>query len=237
MTRTADPTRRLFPRLIDTDWLLLRRLTAALQQAIAGSVQPGTRLLDFGCGTMPYRAMVEACGARYTGADFGTEAEVAITPDGRIAQPDGSVDAVLSVQVLEHVRDLDRYFAEAARVLAPDGRLILSTHGTWLYHPHPEDHRRWTRTGLIHDIETRGFTVTGIVPLVGPLGWTTMLRLTGFAYALRPIPVAGPVLTALLAIVMNLRAAFEDAITPAAITADNACVYVVTARKSGGAAA
>jgi hypothetical protein len=36
-------------------------------------------------------------------------------------------------------------------------------------------------------------------------------------------------LVAPLAVVMNLRAMFEDRITPAAVRNDNACVYIVRA--------
>src|SRR6185437_12813843 len=126
----------------------------------------------------------------------------------------------------EHVRDLGRYFAEARRVLKPGGQLVLSTHGTWLYHPHPEDHRRWTRQGLVAEIEGYGFSVTDCAAVVGPLAWTTVLRLTGFAYMLKRIPVVGPLASAGLAAVMNARAFLEDALTPADITRDNGCVYV-----------
>ncbi|MFW1494634.1 methyltransferase domain-containing protein, partial [Vibrio parahaemolyticus] len=79
---------------------------------------------------------------------------------------------VVSFQVLEHVRDVGCYLNEARRVLNTGGRLLLSTHGTWLYHPHPEDHRRWTRLGLIDELATYGFEVTDCVPVVGPLAWT-----------------------------------------------------------------
>jgi len=84
----------------------------------------------------------------------------------------------VSFQVLEHVRDIDTYLKEAGRVLRDDGLMLLSTHGTWLYHPHPEDHRRWTREGLIGEIARRGFQVTDCIAVVGPLAWTSMVRLT-----------------------------------------------------------
>lgn len=40
--------------------------------------------------------------------------------------PDGSFGTVLSNSVVEHIRDLDPVLAEAARVLQPGGRLILT---------------------------------------------------------------------------------------------------------------
>jgi hypothetical protein len=56
-----------------------------------------------------------------------------------------------------------------------------------------------------------------------------MIRLTAFAFVLRKFPVLGPLVAGALAIVMNARAVFEDAVTPAAMRDDNACIYLVRA--------
>ena len=234
---TFEQQRRLQPRLWDTDWLVLRGMRAAIEAMAARIARPDTVALDFGCGAKPYAPLFTARGVAYVGADIGGELggghDVAIRADGTLAAPDASADLVVSFQVLEHVRDIDTYLKEAARVLrGEDGLLLLSTHGTWLYHPHPEDHRRWTREGLIGDLSARGFEVTECVPLVGPLAWTTMVRLTCAAVALRRIPLIGGLLAGVLAVVMNLKAAAEDKITPAWVTKDNACVYVTLSRRS-----
>ena len=67
--------------------------------------------------------------------------------------------------------------------------------------------------------------------MVGPLATTTLIRLTGFAFALRKLPLIGRPLAGVLAACMNLRAMLEEAITPASIRLDNACVYLVRAGK------
>jgi SAM-dependent methyltransferase len=229
--------RRLNPRPFDTDWLVLKSLHAAIASRVSTIARNGAVALDFGCGSKPYESLFTAKGVRYVGADFDGNPDIAIDAGGHIATPDGSSDLLLSFQVLEHVRDLQTYLSEARRVLRPDGQMMLSTHGTWLYHPHPEDHRRWTREGLIGDIEAQGFKVTECVPIVGPLAWTTIIRLTSFCYALRKIPVIGRPIGALLSLIMNLRALIEEAITPAWVTNDNACIYLVLACPVGKAAA
>lgn len=217
---------RARPKPWQTDWLMLKGMRKEFERLTGSHSLAGRTVLDFGCGDMPYRALFEEHGAQYIGADFGPDSQVEISTEGIVAQPDHSVDLVLSVQVLEHVRNLDQYFSEIRRVLKPDGALWLSTHGTWLYHPHPEDHRRWTRTGLTHDIETHGISVNNVNAVTGPLGTTTMIRLTGYAFFLQRIPIAGPIITAMLALVMNARGWLEELVTPPQIRADNGCVYV-----------
>lgn len=226
-----DACRRRAPRIWDTDWLVLRQLTSSLEAQAREHVARGATLVDLGCGSMPYRELISRLGISYVGADIDGDTDLKIDEQGRVAMEDARADAVLSVQVLEHVRDLDTYCAEIRRLLKPDGTLLLSTHGTWLYHPHPEDHRRWTRTGLVHDLGTRGFETLALKPLVGPLATTTLIRLAGFAFVLRRIPLIGRLLAGSLAALMNVRATIEDAITPTQMRLDNACVYLVHARK------
>ena len=55
---------------------------------------------------------------------------------------------MLCTQVLEHAHDPDLAVRELFRVTAPGGRVLASTHGVQVYHPSPEDHWRWTHTGL-----------------------------------------------------------------------------------------
>ena len=225
-------SRRATPRIWDTDWLVLRNLASALRQQATAHVRPHAVMVDLGCGEMPYAEMMRSIRIDYRGADIGSDAPLTIDADGQVAMADGTADAVLSVQVLEHVRNLDAYCGEITRLLNDQGVLLLSTHGTWLYHPHPEDHRRWTRTGLIVDLADRGLTVEEVQAIVGPLATTTLIRLTGFAFFLRSIPGLGPFLASAITVVMNLRALLEDAITPKQIREDNACVFLVRARKA-----
>ncbi|MBA1143974.1 methyltransferase domain-containing protein [Mesorhizobium sp. CCANP35] len=189
-------------------------------------------MVDLGCGDMPYARMMREMQIDYRGADIDDGGSLRIDENGRVPLADGAAGAVLSVQVLEHVRDLDAYCAEISRLLRDDGVLLLSTHGTWLYHPHPEDHRRWTRTGLIADLGDRGLVVEDVKAIAGPLATTTLIRLTGFAFFLRRIPVFGGAFASLLAVLMNLRALLEDTITPASIRDDNGCVFLVRAHKA-----
>jgi len=230
-SKTESGRRRLRPRPFDTDWLLLRKMRAAIERFAARTARPGDIAIDFGAGSQPYRPIFEAQGVVYRPADFGG-ADIEIDPSGSASVADGGADLVLSFQVLEHVRDVGKYLSEARRMLRDEGALLLSTHGAWLYHPHPEDHRRWTREGLIAELSSHGFETVECAPLLGPLGWTTLLRLAMACHALRRVPLIGQPAAVLFALTMNLRGIVEDAITPDWATRDNACVYVLHCRKS-----
>src|SRR5262249_1255679 len=191
MGTEAEQLRRFTPRVIDRDWLVLRDLRTAIAALVSRVARKGATALDFGCGSKPYEAIFTAAGVRYLGADFDGRGDLAVDATGHLQSEDQSADIVLSFQVLEHVRDLRTYFAEARRVLRPEGSLLLSTHGTGLLHPPPKYHRRWTRQGLCAEIVSHGFDVVDCIPVVGPLAWTTIVRLTCACYALRRIPFVG----------------------------------------------
>jgi SAM-dependent methyltransferase len=156
---------RLYPRIYSRDYLTLTGLRLVLKNEL-GTLR-GT-VVDFGCGSQPYRSLIPA-GCRYVGADLtasGPET-VALEPGGRLPFEDVSVDVVLSTQVIEHVKDVVGYLAECRRVLRTGGRLILTTHGNWPYHPWPpivEDYWRWTSVGLRTLVADRGFCVQKVQP-------------------------------------------------------------------------
>jgi len=229
-----DPGRRATPRLWQPDWLVLREMARVLRDLLADPSLElrGARVLDFGCGTRPYEAWFAAAGARYRGADIDGGHEVRISADGRLDCADAEYDGVASFQVLEHVWDIGAYLGEARRALRPEGWLLLSTHGSWLYHPHPADYRRWTAEGLRREVESRGFRLVRMEPVVGPLAWTTIFRSLGMAHALKPLPLVGPSLAGLAAALLNARAWIEERITPRAITAVNACTYIALFRRA-----
>jgi SAM-dependent methyltransferase len=224
---------RANPRIWQLGWHVMRRQGEAIRALLAhpGVDLRGARVLDFGCGTRPYEAWFRSAGADYQGADIDGRHEVQLRADGSIAAADAAFDLVASFQVLEHVWDLATYLAESHRVLKPGRWLLLSTHGTWFYHPHPGDYRRWTADGLRREVEAHGFKLLEIRPVVGPLAWTSILRSFGAAYLFRRVPFAGDALSATTTFLYNLRAWLDDRITPAQITAENACVYVALFRR------
>src|SRR5207244_3632673 len=67
---------------------------------------------------------------------------------GRIPFKDGSVDAVILCEVLEHVSDPAVVIAEIVRVLRPSGTLCGSVPFVMPVHKDPGDYYRFTGDGL-----------------------------------------------------------------------------------------
>lgn len=235
MTRNTHPTRRddrLYPRW----WDHQRHSLVALREALVATLYSqipegkGATVVDIGCGDRPYESLIRARGFRYVGCDLQGEPDCLIELGRPIELPDGEAAGIVSFQVLEHVWDLDWYLGECRRLLSNQGWMLLSTHGSWLYHPHPTDYRRWTKDGLTLELETRGFRIDHMEALVGPLAWTTQFRALGFRHVLQQIPGGGILIPPLMTL-MNARMMIEDLLTPESIRRNNACVYLALCRR------
>jgi SAM-dependent methyltransferase len=106
------------------------------------------RVLDVGCGEKPYVPFFAQVD-EYVGLDVRPTPWADLV--GRVEElpvEDGSYDVVLCLQVLEHCDDPARAVRELRRVTRSGGRVLVSTHGVYPYHPAPNDLWRWTHTGL-----------------------------------------------------------------------------------------
>jgi SAM-dependent methyltransferase len=167
----TDRGDRAAPERANRVYCFLVLLLDKFEQIIRSDKFPGGEdLLDFGCGNKPYADLFKEKFTNYIAADLpgNTQAEVTIRGDGTLPSPQDSFDGVLSSQVLEHVIDPALYLREAFRVLKPGASLVLSTHGSWAYHPDPSDYWRWTVDGLRLQIEAAGFEIVVIKSVFGP---------------------------------------------------------------------
>jgi SAM-dependent methyltransferase len=167
----------------------LRRLAADRLPCHAGGE---VLLLDVGGRGRPYAALASSALApagyrtRHIVADPGADSEIICLAE-RLAVRDGAAGLVLCTQVLEHVPDPSAAVKEMARVLLPGGACLLTTHGTWFYHPDPEDYWRWTGAGLRRLFTEAGFTGVD----VRPVGGTKLALATLVATSLQRAPGGG----------------------------------------------
>jgi SAM-dependent methyltransferase len=137
------------PRRGNSAYLIAREITRSLAAARDRYLQPGTRVLDVGCGVQPYYPLFADVAAAYDGNDLEAGPRITfVSPAEELEAQDQSYDLVLCTQVLHLVRRPQRALEEFARVLAPGGHVFLTTHGVYPFHPNPADYWRWTQQGL-----------------------------------------------------------------------------------------
>jgi ubiquinone/menaquinone biosynthesis C-methylase UbiE len=144
----------------------------------------GRRLLDIGCGTGRTAAALAERGARIWGVEPSPEmaalarkrlSTVKIAPAERLPFKDGWFERAL-MQLVIHLVERPQAFAEASRVLDPEGRLVIVTFATehfeqyWLntFFPSLEslDRARFpTPDELVAELRGAGFDEVRLVPL------------------------------------------------------------------------
>ena len=146
-------------------------------------VKPG-RLLDVGCGMKPYESLLVQRDSRYYGTDwpvtmegsYGDSTRADFFSDSMVLPfREGTFDTVVSTQMLEHVRQPEIVIPEMARVLKPNGILILSAPMTWPLHEEPHDYYRYTLHGLRHLLEEADFEILDEIRRGN--NWTTMAQM------------------------------------------------------------
>lgn len=119
-----------------------RGYTAAMDRRIREMVGDTSelRVLDLCAGDVRLGAVLGPCrafvnvdlsevGLKSGARRFAHRADfaAAVMDAQELALPDASFDVVICIDSIEHIHDAGRMVAEAARVLAPGGRLVLST--------------------------------------------------------------------------------------------------------------
>lgn len=155
------------------NWLIHHYLVRAVKEH---SASMKGRVLDIGCGTKPYRELIEQNCEAYIGLDktsspHGLKNADVVGDAQNLPFRDESFDWVVSFQVMEHLAEPQIFLSEAFRVLKRDGYMLITTPFMWGEHEQPNDYYRYTRFGLKHLSEKAGFKVISIVPNTGY--WTT----------------------------------------------------------------
>ena len=140
-----------------------RRTAAEAAAFLLPRIDPGMRILDFGCG--PGSITSGLAGHAAPGTVVGIDAsadviaiareragpaknlEFAVASVYELPYPDGSFDAAYGHQVLQHLSAPIRALTEVRRVLKSGGLLGVrdADYGTMTHHPHYEQIERWLK--------------------------------------------------------------------------------------------
>lgn len=154
------------------------------------------RLLDIGCGKMPYKEYIVGHSSikEYVGLDI----EDALIYDDNI-KPDytwngstmpfksESFDCAFATEVLEHCPDPNIVLKEVIRVLKPSGVFFFTVPFLWPLHEVPHDEYRYTPYSLERHLKKAGFHNVEIKALGG---WqASMAQMLGLWVRRSPISI------------------------------------------------
>ena len=203
---------KAYDRWFDEPWGGYAFAVEARALLTAAGPLSGQAALDVGCGTGRFTSLLAEAGARVTGLDL--DAAMLGVATGRVPGrlvlgdaahlpfPNGQFDLVAAVTLCEFTADVERVFAELARVTRPGGRFIvgaLNPASAWgLAHRRRFRRPPWTRA--------RFLTRAALLRLGQRFG---SAALSAHLYAPGAFPglaVAGPVLEAAGRVVPRLGA-------------------------------
>jgi SAM-dependent methyltransferase len=131
------------------------------------------RVLDFGCGSMPYAACFSGA-QQYIGLEYDRDlvqgshyvnGSIYFYNGSKLPFSDNQFDSIVCFQVIEHVEDLHSVLLELKRISRPNANILFTGPLLWPEHETPFDFRRYTRWGIAQVFELAGFEVSEIKPL------------------------------------------------------------------------
>lgn len=160
------------PGIVEENYWFRRHEVA--YQAVLPYCRGGT-VLDAGCGEGYGAHLLAGAAARVIAVDYdpataahaaGSYPDLAVLRANLAALPlaAATVDAVVSMQVIEHLWDQPGFLAECARVLRPGGTLVVTTPNRLTFSP--------GRDAPLNPFHTRELTAVELTGLLADAGFT-----------------------------------------------------------------
>lgn len=153
------------------NWLMYTNITEKYLIKYSSKYICGV-LLDLGCGEAPYKKFFLQFCDKYIGVDWSkslhnSKADIISDLNKKIEFKSNSADTLISLSVLEHLKEPQQFFNESYRVLKKGGNLILQVPWQWHIHEAPYDYFRYTPYGLKYMLNKAGFVDVSIEPMSG----------------------------------------------------------------------
>lgn len=159
---------RTYKNLVSPHRFLLRRSISRFGSSLSPA-RAFSQCVDIGGGTSPLRATIVQSFKvdRYWSLDIAPSDVTDIVADaGALPLADDSVDLILCIEVLQHIRDYVRVLDEMVRVLRLGGLMIVTF--PFIYGEcDVQDFRRWILFGMMDELERAGCTVINAEPRGG----------------------------------------------------------------------
>lgn len=154
-----------------------------IEKSVKKQIDKSLLTLDFGCGEC-LMAQNYDVDRNYIGLDIedrrsnGKSHLRHIQYDGdKIPLEPNSIEQVISLEVFEHIENLDHTISQLKTILIPGGKMVISVPFMWVEHEQPNDFRRFTAVGLAAKMEKHGFKIVSVEKL-GPAAVLTLLIVT-----------------------------------------------------------
>lgn len=153
------------------------------------------KLLDIGCGKMPYKEFIlnNSKVIEYIGLDIenALEYDATIKPDftwnGKVMSFENECfDCAFGTEVLEHCPEPEIILKEVFRVLKPNGIFFFTVPFLWNLHEVPHDEYRYTPFSLERHLKNSGFSN---IEIKATGGWhASMAQMLGLWVRRSPMP-------------------------------------------------
>ncbi|MGH8318453.1 MAG: class I SAM-dependent methyltransferase [Steroidobacteraceae bacterium] len=131
------------------------------------------RLIDLGCGKVPLYGMYKDLVSEVVCVDWPnslhatTHTDVFADLNLPLDVEENGFDTAIASDVIEHLHTPKALFASAARLLRPEGKLLIGVPFLYCIHEMPHDFHRYTRYALEKMTEEAGLAVVSLAAAGG----------------------------------------------------------------------
>jgi ubiquinone/menaquinone biosynthesis C-methylase UbiE len=129
------------------DYFVLKHLNEFITNGLSNYIKKGDIVGDIGCGEQPMRTFITDLGGEYISVDLQQNSSNNVKVEANITNiplANDYFDLILCTEVLEHVPDIFLALQELARLIRPNGVILITIPFVYPLHEEPFDFTRVT---------------------------------------------------------------------------------------------